>query len=110
MTRIRRACCVIRPRRRAVRGVENPEDPHFSWARVLDAMDLTRREMETGTRPKRKLVAVDIGDSMAFKDIADLVVRVAVERSLRRIDDPDELCDLHAPGVLVDQVAEAPFR
>src|SRR5437588_8876437 len=100
---------MIAPVCRASRGMQHAENPHLSWARVLDAVDLPGREVEAGSRSKRRFTAVDVGDSLPRDDVADLVVRMAVKRSLARLDDAEELRDVVASRLFVDEVAELPF-
>src|ERR671931_2192330 len=86
--------------------MEDAEDSHRARADILDAVHLTGCEMEAGPDAKRDLLAVDVRDACAFDDVTDLVVRVAVERRLRRLHDAEELC--HASRL--DEIAEAAFR
>src|SRR2546423_9211628 len=65
--------------------------------------------MEAGAGPEGHGDAPDVGHALALDDVAELLVRMAVERRLARLDDADELGDVEAAGVLVDQVAERPL-
>src|SRR3954453_13169603 len=89
--------------------MEHPENPQRPGTRVLDAVDLVRRQMEAGTGAQRKRVAGDMGDSLSRDDVANLVVGVAVERCLARLDDAHELGDVGAARVLVDEISKAPL-
>src|SRR4029453_12495258 len=86
--------------------MKDPEDAHHAWSRVLDAMNLLRRKVEAGPGPERDRVAVDVRESLALDDVADLVVGVAVIGRAAGLDDADELRRIHAARVLVDEIAE----
>src|SRR5438105_8279215 len=89
--------------------MEDAENAHRSRPRVLDAVDLAGRQVKAGARSERYFVAIDVRDALARDDVADLVVGMAVERRLARLDDAEELRYVAAAGVLVDQVAVLPF-
>src|SRR6266511_1941833 len=89
--------------------MEDPQDPHRRRAAVLDAVLLARGEMEARARAQRDRLALDVREAFALDDVTDLVVGVAVERRLARLDDPDELRHVEAAGVFVDEVLEGPF-
>src|SRR5581483_5337026 len=91
------------PLPRASRGVEDAEDLHHAGARVLDAVHRVGRKVEARAGTERRLAALDVRDALALEDVADLVVRMAVVRRARRLDDPDELCH-----VLREEDAEGP--
>src|SRR5689334_20213092 len=86
--------------------MEHPEDLRRGLAAVLDAVHLVGRQMEARARSELKRVPADMGESFALDDVADLVVGVAVERGLARLDDPHELCDVEAARFLVHEIEE----
>ena len=89
--------------------MEHPQDPQRGRARVLDAMHLVGRKVEAGTDPQRERPATDVSDSFSSNDVADLVIGVAVERRLARLDDSHELRHVEAAGVLVHEISIAPL-
>ena len=64
--------------RRAAGWVEDSEDAHRPAARVLDRVRLPWGEVEARARANRRLDTFDVRDSLAFDDVADLVVRMTV--------------------------------
>ena len=55
------------------------------------------------------LVIADVRHTLSRDDVSDLVVAMAVKGRLAGLDDPDELRDVEATRVLVDEVAERPL-
>src|SRR5918995_3560014 len=86
--------------------MEDPHDPHHARPRVLDAVNLLGRQVKARAGAERKRLAVDVRETLAGDDVAQLVVGVTVVGSTAWLDDPDELGRVHAAGVLVDEVAE----
>jgi hypothetical protein len=89
--------------------MEDAEDAHGHGAAVLDAVLLSRREVEARAGPERDRLAVDVREPLSLDDVADLVVGMAVEGRFARLDDAHELGHVEAPGVLVDEVLERPL-
>src|ERR1700675_1593968 len=89
--------------------MEDPQDVHRAIPGVLDAVHLVGWQMEAGTRAQRKRAAADMGDPRSGDDVADLVIGVALEGRLARLDDSHELRHVEAARVLVDEISEAPL-
>src|SRR5438477_5744964 len=58
----------------------------------------------------RRLVTVEVEDSLPLEDVDDLVVDMAVHAGPARRDHADELRDVQAAHVLVDEVAKLAVR
>src|SRR2546425_10460715 len=89
--------------------MEDPQDVHRAIPGVLDAVHFVGRQVEARARSQREGAAADMRDPLSRDDVADLVIGVAVERRLARLDDSHELRHLEAAGVLVDEIPEAPL-
>src|SRR6476619_2675408 len=88
---------------------EHPEDPHRPGSAVLDAVQLVRRKVEARSCLERDGTPADVRGSLARDDVSHLVVAVAMEGRLARLDDAHELGHVEAPGVLVHEVPEGPL-
>ena len=76
---------------------------------VLDAVHLVRRKVEARSCLERDGAPADVRGSLARDDVSHLVVAVAVEGRLARLDDAHELRHVEAAGVLVHEVPEGPL-
>src|ERR671937_1015692 len=85
--------------------MEDGHDPHRLGAAVLDAVGLTRGEVEARAAPQRRRLLVYVRDPFALHDVPDLVVRMTVERRFARQHDAEELRHVRATCVLVDEIA-----
>src|SRR6185437_285910 len=89
--------------------MEHPEDPHRPGSAVLDAVQLVRRKVEARSCLERDGTPADVRGSLARDDVSHLVVAVAMEGRLARLDDAHELGHVKAAGVLVHEVPEGPL-
>src|SRR5436190_11962357 len=90
---------------RTARRVEDAEQPEFSVACVLDAVNLSLRKVDTRTRADLRARLVGPHTSLAAQDEQDFFVSVEVVGRATGRDRADELRDPTAPDLLVNQHA-----
>src|ERR687888_14511 len=79
--------CLGRTRGRVAGGMKDPEHPHGRVADVLERVLAKRREVDARAGPDgRRLVAVEVEDSLSLEDVDDLVVDMAVHAGPARRD------------------------
>jgi len=89
--------------------VEDAEDAHRRGAGVLQAVLVQRRQVDARTGREGRVPIAQVEDALAVDDVDDLVVGVAVQRRAAGRNQADELGDVQAAEVLVDQQPELAF-
>src|ERR687888_2436912 len=102
--------CLGRAGGRVAGGVEDSEHPHGRVADVLERVLAKRREVDARAGPDRRRLAPEVQEALPFEDVDHLVVDVAVHAGATGRDDADELGDVEAADVLVDEVAKLAVR
>jgi len=90
--------------------MEDAEDAHRRRPGVLQAVLLERGQVDARAGADRRVLARQVEYSLALDDVDDLVVVVAVQRRAARRDRADELGDVEAAEILVDEEAELAVR
>src|SRR5215204_2972861 len=88
--------------------MKDPEYSHRPLSGVLETMVGSRRKVYSRSRAHHPLLPAEMEDSFSIDDVDDLVVNMAVVRCATRRDQPEELRDVAAANILVDEVAELP--
>ena len=88
-------------------GIEDAEQAHVTWARIFEAMPELDRQEDARARGEGAVATFDVDNSIAFENEDRFLVSMVVERGLARRDESDELRDLPAAEVFINQELEA---